>query len=596
MEEVLAHFKAVASLLATIPKEMGAAVDTASEAQKAVVVRLLNRMSFNTVEAGQVIMAAQAVPWTQPQHLEAIVTAVTTRVQVPVAAALVPFEGSKRHKGLQDFESFPVYPPDRVWQSMTNQPATAMDTMVDFLVQLGLCHPTEKTIQKITAAIMLASEGRAKLGAMQPTTLHEVLKTVKRLLRCKASKAEPLLYMEVLPISPATFGQMAPGMYDAVYQMGGPGQCPFGETELHTVSSAIPMRSSRMNVTSLGGQSAFSLPASVCQFAQTMAQQVSALQEEHRHMISLLMGGARGEGLQLQLPAQIALRASAGHGPLALMPPLEGGGEHLALGSLAPPSPGALAFRRTSLDLQRLMNQAEQDERTQAEHNGPEPRTPCGGAEGQSPAEAPPAAQADGAGQTQKRTPPAAQADGAGKTQNKTSVDDAVDGILDAIQKKKKKKAEEKKEAKAEAKRKKAEEDAANPELAQQRGKAKRKKPQRDQAQQRREPKEKEPRTKAEVERQASLKRKPPMGGPKGKKPKCDVAAPALATAPSKPPSYCTEWSRKQVQCRSGLKGEGQNIAFKFSGNKDKTHKKALEQAEKWIKKKSEERGLGTDA
>ena len=47
MEEVLAQFKAVASLLATIPKEMGAATDTASEAQKAVVVRLLNRMSFN---------------------------------------------------------------------------------------------------------------------------------------------------------------------------------------------------------------------------------------------------------------------------------------------------------------------------------------------------------------------------------------------------------------------------------------------------------------------------------------------------------------------------------------------------------------------
>lgn len=56
-----------------------------------------------------------------------------------------------------------------------------------------------------------------------------------------------------------------------------------------------------------------------------------------------------------------------------------------------------------------------------------------------------------------------------------------------------------------------------------------------------------------------------------------------------KDPHYGIEWSRKQVQCRSGLTGPGQNKALKFTGGDEK---EAVALAEQWVRDKRKERGL----
>ena len=52
-----------------------------------------------------------------------------------------------------------------------------------------------------------------------------------------------------------------------------------------------------------------------------------------------------------------------------------------------------------------------------------------------------------------------------------------------------------------------------------------------------------------------------------------------------KKPSYSTEWSRKQVLCRSGLKGPGESFAIPFAGKRE--HAKAEAEAQKWVAAKA---------
>ena len=92
-----------------------------------------------------------------------------------------------------------------------------------------------------------------------------------------------------------------------------------------------------------------------------------------------------------------------------------------------------------------------------------------------------------------------------------------------------------------------------------------------------------------------------PGGPPRKAKPQPKAKANAKAkskpkdsstkkAAGDKPPSFSVEWTREQVQCRTGKRGVGQNMALKFSEHGGM--ERAVKKAKQWVGDKKRELGF----
>jgi len=140
----------------------------------------------------------------------------------------------------QDFSHFVGYLTEKQWADMKANPGESMELLVGHLIALGLMHPTEPTVQKMTAVMIMATQGAAGMHAMPPQALHESFKQIKK--RTKTLKRTPQVYMLELPMSPDTYRKRYPDMYKALYQEQGPVHCPLSYPELAIAQEHVPMR------------------------------------------------------------------------------------------------------------------------------------------------------------------------------------------------------------------------------------------------------------------------------------------------------------------------------------------------------------------
>ena len=181
-----------------------------------------------------------------------------------------------------------------------------MEILVGHLVALGLQHPTEPTVQKITAVMIMATQGSTAMYAMPPAALHESFKQVKK--RFKALARKPQAYILELPMSPDTYRKKYPDMYKALYQDAGPVHCPLSYPELAAVTELVPMRPRNFGK---GGLSPFmaSMPQmghmgqllQMCQ--QMMMQQMGTPRAEEIPGISF-MSKPKAKALPIWSPTQ----------------------------------------------------------------------------------------------------------------------------------------------------------------------------------------------------------------------------------------------------------------------------------------------------
>lgn len=239
VDGVLRHLEAVHTLLSSLHgAECFAA---ASAAQAAALKAMFRETNLSLEDAGKLILELKKLPWAA-QDLSSLM-GVLAEISSGVAASATSASVITRHR-LQNYESFTNYLPKSLWEAMSQETSIAMERLVGNLLAMGLRNPTEPTAQKLTAVLLLSTEGQAAALSMQPMACHNVFKAVKRQLKDK-SKGMPLLYVELLPSSADQFRQQYPEMHRALFASEGPVSCPFAAEVVAQVAAAIPMRTTK---------------------------------------------------------------------------------------------------------------------------------------------------------------------------------------------------------------------------------------------------------------------------------------------------------------------------------------------------------------
>lgn len=239
VDGVLRHLEAVHTLLSSLHgAECFAA---ASAAQAAALKAMFRETNLSLEDAGKLILELKKLPWAA-QDLSSLM-GVLAEISSGVAASATSASVITRHR-LQNYESFTNYLPKSLWEAMSQETSIAMERLVGNLLAMGLRNPTEPTVQKLTAVLLLSTEGQAAALSMQPMACHNVFKAVKKQLKDK-SKGMPLLYVELLPSSADQFRQQYPEMHRALFASEGPVSCPFAAEVVAQVAAAIPMRTTK---------------------------------------------------------------------------------------------------------------------------------------------------------------------------------------------------------------------------------------------------------------------------------------------------------------------------------------------------------------
>jgi len=317
-EEIVQTLDTVAKFLA---KFQGAALFTPlSHGQREEVARKIS--DLRVIDASTAIRLTEAiekVPWATTDHdylLEMI-------AHKSLGNTATTAHGSNGKP--QDYQEVTVYIPEQVWKQLAEAPNVGMEELLDHLVKLGLRHPNEMTVQKITSLFLISSEGRAKSLQMNASMKNAILKSIKGKLRKKSAMNPALSYIAELPKSVVSFKEKWPEMYAGAFPVEGPGQCPYAAAEMLEIQQQIPMRQCKRNVAAQPmqlGTATDDMPPAMVQFGCQMLMQMKQMQENQMAMSRLLT----------QTPGSSALGAYSTRLAIDAPPPPKAQGSLLAIG------------------------------------------------------------------------------------------------------------------------------------------------------------------------------------------------------------------------------------------------------------------------
>ena len=151
MEDLLRHVEGVCALLRSMSG--AACFKEASQAQRKLIVYRVGALaSLSPADAGILAAAATNVPWDASDR-ELLLKSIAEKSAM-VHAGAVTHERMK----LQNYEAITNYVDNKTWDDMRNDPASAMSIMGTLACQLGLRHPTETTLQVLTALLLLHTD------------------------------------------------------------------------------------------------------------------------------------------------------------------------------------------------------------------------------------------------------------------------------------------------------------------------------------------------------------------------------------------------------------------------------------------------------
>jgi hypothetical protein len=184
---------------------------------------------------------------------------------------------------MKNYEQFVHYLSQDLWRCLSSERGIAAEKLVDHLISLGLRNPSETTMQRVTAVLLLCTEGEAAIRTMPPMALHEIYKNMKRTLKTR-SKGNPMFYVEVLPPSPEQFRTIFADMHKAMFGQTGPVSCPFAQQTISAVAECIPMRATKKAMAPLS--------SGPLQLAQGLLSQLMMLQQSsHGQLAASSMDG-----------------------------------------------------------------------------------------------------------------------------------------------------------------------------------------------------------------------------------------------------------------------------------------------------------------
>ncbi len=258
-----------------------------SRAQSDLVMNLLSSTTLVADDLGSTAELIGRCSWASPQEKQGLLAALGHAVQVVRVAT--------RAKQ-QNFELLGCYLLVSQWELLLNADVeynVKLRALADHALQLGLRNPSETSVARITALLMLCVEGSARARCLAPAYLRDVFLHVKGMLKPRTAPA-PLEAVPELMADVAEFQAKHPRTFAAVFAAGGPATCKLQYSEILAVSQGIQMRD-RKGASSSGTSANSSLQGNPLQHA--MKDAIAQLVQ------NMLAGGSMqvGNGATIQL-------------------------------------------------------------------------------------------------------------------------------------------------------------------------------------------------------------------------------------------------------------------------------------------------------
>ena len=151
----------------------------------------------------------------------------------------------KEHVKLQRHGWLHRYLTESDWAVLKNEDKdfnTKQKTLINRVLLLGVCNPTEGTFVSMLA-ILLCSDSGAELNSSHA---FGVLKDIK----CMLKNARPQYQRGLLeyPANPAYFRRLAPQLYEKNYSSSPVADCPLDEGRLEAIKAHLPARKTHVSV------------------------------------------------------------------------------------------------------------------------------------------------------------------------------------------------------------------------------------------------------------------------------------------------------------------------------------------------------------
>jgi hypothetical protein len=177
---------------------------------------------------------------------------------------------------LQNWERIPHYLPQNLWADLKiGNCAPALD----FVVRMGLRHPTEATARAISLVVLFGSDGFEKTNAMEPKQKLVFLQSVKQMLKDRRkAAAPPTVFISLLPTAPKDLSDQNPVLFKQWYGEGGaPMASPMSDIQFSQLKGSFRlrvMRSGPYSASTLSQMSGTSTPFDMMQAGMQMMQQM----------------------------------------------------------------------------------------------------------------------------------------------------------------------------------------------------------------------------------------------------------------------------------------------------------------------------------
>ena len=249
MEEILNHIEATASLLPVLREsegdegdDDGADVAAASRSQALALMKMLTKVKSGKSYANDLAKICGKVNTAgfessdKKKNLNHISILLAT-AQKNSRSSTVATDDRKQAWEFYDWL------PDHVWTSLVGD--EAHNVLIDFLQEMGLRNPDDRTFQLIAIFLMLGSEGEERALAFSSEAKNKHFRWVKdwfwKRLKMKCGDVTDE-YMVELPRSPLEFMEEYPELWGKVYAEGTPAPCKFNRVLLTSLANGSWMR------------------------------------------------------------------------------------------------------------------------------------------------------------------------------------------------------------------------------------------------------------------------------------------------------------------------------------------------------------------
>jgi len=251
---------------------------------------------------------------------------------VAAASGLSEKSSTTKRSSLQTFNP-QTYIPEYLHTLLDDkgtQMRTKMYHLGQFLPALGVHHPSEPTVQKLCAYLLVAHDGASAALSMNPCAKYSMVVDFKRMLKSVTSKATMSQYINTYPPDATDFAKLYPAMFSSAYTSGPPKASAFAESDVAMVANTIPMRKTKSelqgrsampSVASSGASSSNSFEQVASQFMMQMARCMMPQFEPNVRMLPPRRQGAALQG-NILMPSEAVPPSGNGLQLQMLQPPL----------------------------------------------------------------------------------------------------------------------------------------------------------------------------------------------------------------------------------------------------------------------------------